>query len=335
MESKNISTQWIRIREDLDKGYNELKDGRYNFAQILFEKVISMDESCASAYVGIALAEMSLTSLDSAFTYNRIGELYRKLFFTSEKICNVVLADSALKSTIFEYGYNAAEHLDAEDAKLILEFLESHNYKESTSRIYLCESICELEDKASKYLEGYREKVNAEFPAKPVPGTLQHLGLKRLIKDEEETARKYPGIINELKSIDYYYREAQIAPAEEAPPPKPKVSDWMSVKNWIIFGLWVYFFWPAAIIYLFMKRNKYKKSISRPKKSNFADKGRMEFLENKFYSVQNRYSELCEELRFKLNTMLGEEIETFESEAASLNFMVGRGKAIIEKYSKI
>jgi hypothetical protein len=36
-----------------------------------------------------------------------------------------------------------------------------------------------------------------------------------------------------------------------------------------------------------------------------------------------------------LETMLEEDIQTFEYEAAGLNMMVGYGKTVIEKYSRL
>ena len=332
MESKNLSIQWIRIRDDLKKGYDELEGGRFNFAHIVFDKVLSMDENCGSAYLGKALADMEQKSLLSAFENNLMGELYRKLFHTSDKIRNAVLSDQEIKNSIFEYGYNSAENIDCKDAKAILEFLQKHNYKDSTSRIYMCESYIELEKKASNYQEKYRQKISAEFPVAPIAETPLPGGLKKLITNEAETARKYPGIIGELKRIDYLYRDAQVP--KKSPQSKTKISDWMSFKNWVIFFLLLYV-WPIAVIYLIVRYDKYNKGKIKPKKASAQSREEMDFYENEFKRVIKRYNALSEELCFTLETMLGEEAETFESEARSLGFMVGRGKELIEKYSKI
>ena len=57
MESKNMSMKNDRVREVLENGYAELRAERYNFANIVFDKAISIDENCADAYLGKALAE--------------------------------------------------------------------------------------------------------------------------------------------------------------------------------------------------------------------------------------------------------------------------------------
>ena len=110
MESKNISMQWVHISEDLQKGYNELEQGRYNFAHIVFDKVISINSNCGSAYLGKALAELEQKSLFEALENNKLGSIFRKLFFESDKICNAVLSDSELKNKLFEYAYNTMLH---------------------------------------------------------------------------------------------------------------------------------------------------------------------------------------------------------------------------------
>ena len=46
-------------------------------------------------------------------------------------------------------------------------------------------------------------------------------------------------------------------------------------------------------------------------------------------------SELEVKLKYLLETTIGDEVETFESEAEGIGFMVGYGKALIEKYSSI
>ena len=331
MESKNLSMQWMRVREDLKKGYGELEEGKYNFAQIVFDKVISEDENCGSAYLGKALADLEQKSLVSAFENGLMSDIYRKLFFTSDKICSAVLSDGELAQKIFEYGYDSVEKLEAEDALLILKFLEKHSYKDATSRIYMCESYAELESKAQNYQWEYQQKIDAEFPVAPIDEEPLPDGLKHLIT-EEEAAKKYPGILDYLKQIDFLYRAAQVANK----PKETKVSDWMSTSNWIIFGILVYFFWPAAVIYILYRYNKYgKPDAPNAKKGDYADHGQMEFYEEDFRRVTKRYGELCEELRFALETMLGEEIDTFESEARSLRFMVGKGRETLDKYSKI
>ncbi len=331
MESKNLSMQWMRVRDDLKKGYGELESGRYNFAQIVFDKVISEDENCGSAYLGKALAESEQKSLTSAFEHNLMGDIYRKLFFTSDKICSAVLSDTELAQKIFEYGYNSTESLDPENALIILKFLEKNNYKDATSRIYMYESYAELEVKAQKYQWEYKEKIDTEFPVAPIDEEPLPEGLKHLIT-EEEAAKKYPGILDYLKQIDFLYRAAQVAKK----PKETKVSDWMSTTNWIIFGILVYFFWPAAVIYILYRYNKYgKPDAPKAKKGDFADHVQMTFYEDDFRRVTKRYGELCEELRFTLETMLGEETDTFESEASSLRFMMGKSKEVLDKYSRI
>jgi len=330
MESKNISMQWVHISEDLQKGYHELEEGRYNFAIIVFDKVIGMDDNCGSAYLGKALAEAEQKTLLGALENSLMGELYRKLFFTSDKIRNAVLSDPELSNKLFEYGYNSAEYHSAEDAKLILEFLESRNFKEATSRIYMCESYDMLEKKAKNYRENYREKLESKTPADKTFPTVQ--GAKRLIQDENALAASYPGIIGELKSIDYYYQEAQIAKPQAQ---KSGGSDWMSSDAWVVAIVLFLIIWPAAIIYLVYRYNKYGGEAKPAAQNATVDLERMEFLENKFHNTLKKYNELCEELRFTLETMLGEEIDTFESDASSLRFMIGKGKEILDKYSRI
>jgi hypothetical protein len=332
MESKNISMQWVHISEDLQKGYNELEQGRYNFAHIVFDKVISINSNCGSAYLGKALAELEQKSLFEALENNKLGSIFRKLFFESDKICNAVLSDSELKNKLFDYAYNAAEYHEAEDAKLMLGFLEKHGYKDATSRFYMCESYEMLEKKAKKYREDYRNKIEVSvrndetFPAV--------IGAQRLIRNDEELEKSYPSIVGELRRIDYYYQEAQIVkPVAQV---QQKNSSWMSTNAWVIAILLFLFIWPAAIIYIIYRYSRYANKAPKPvEKAPEIDTERMAFLENKFYSTQKKYNELCEELRFTIETMLGEEIETFESEASSLGFMRGYGREILEKYSRI
>lgn len=330
MESKNISTQWLSIREDLDKGWNELKEGRYNFATIVFDKVLGIDENCGSAYVGKALAEMEQNDFICVLENKLMGALYRKLFFTSEKTIRAVLSDQELKNKIFEYGYNSAEYHSTENAMLILRFLEKYNYKDATSRIYMCESYETLESKAKAYRENYRGKLETTVPCDAVFGTIQ--GAQRLIHNEEALAKDYPGIIGELRSIDYYYQEAQ---ATKATVQSTGGTEWMTPEAWIVGILLLLFLWPAAVVFFIYRYNKYGGEASTNVQTTQADAERMEFLADKFYRTQKKYNALCEELRFTLETMLGEEIDTFESEALSLGFMRGKGKEILDKYSRI
>jgi hypothetical protein len=335
MESKNISMQWVSIREDLDKGYRELEEGRYNFATIVFDKVLGEDEGCGSAYLGKALAEMEQKNLFCVLENNLMGELYRRVFFSSDKIRSAVLSDSEIKNRLFEYGYNSAENHSAEDAKLILGFLDKHAYKDATSRVYMCESREMLEDKAKKYRENYRMKLETDVPNDKFFPAVQ--GAKRLIQNEEALAKDYPGIIGELRSIDHYYQEAQVTKTtvSESSGSKP-VSEWMTSEAWVIAIILLLVCWPAAAIYFIYRYNKYG-GEAKPAtvQTTVADTERMEYLEDKFYRTQKKYNALCEELRFTLETMLGEEIDTFESEATSLRFMSGKGKEILEKYSRI
>jgi hypothetical protein len=51
--------------------------------------------------------------------------------------------------------------------------------------------------------------------------------------------------------------------------------------------------------------------------------------------LSGEQSKLQEKLNYLLKTMIGDEIESFESEAESVGFMVGWGKELIKKYSEI
>jgi hypothetical protein len=51
--------------------------------------------------------------------------------------------------------------------------------------------------------------------------------------------------------------------------------------------------------------------------------------------VSEETAQFQDKLKYLLETMIGDEIETFESDAESVGFMQGYGKALIEKYSKI
>ena len=110
----------------------------------------------------------------------------------------------------------------------------------------------------------------------------------------------------------------------------------MTSEAWVIAIILLLVCWPAAAIYFIYRYNKYG-GEAKPAtvQTTVADTERMEYLEDKFYRTQKKYNALCEELRFTLETMLGEEIDTFESEATSLRFMSGKGKEILEKYSRI
>jgi hypothetical protein len=339
MESKNISTKSIRMQEIIENGYAELRAERYNFASIVFDKAIDTDSSCADAYLGKALAEVHQKDLAAAFRNNLIAEIYKSLFFSSEKICAAVLANAKIKNELFEYGYESVQDINVTDAKLILEFLASQNYRDVTNRIYMCESYAELEEKAKKHLENYREKLRAEtqdiqFSKQPLKSAP-----KRLIKSEKEIEKKYPGIASELKSLDYQYQEAQSAATETIIIEKgKKAKKWLSFGA-IIWALLLIYLNPlltvAYLIYRFVRYGKSKPTPPVVQEKPIADKVQMDLIENRFHSLQNKYVELCEELRFTLETMLGEEIETFESEASSTGFMKSQGKEIIEKYSKI
>ena len=333
MESKNISMQWVQVNEDLQKGYRELEEGRFNFAIIVFDKVLGINDNCGDAYLGKALAEIEQKTLLCALENNLIGELYRKLFYTTDKIRNAILSNDDLSNKLFEYGYNSAEYHSADDAKLILEFLENRNFKEATNRIYMRESFDMLESKAKNYRESYRAKLACDVPADTVFPTIP--GAKRLIQNESALAASCPGIIGDLKRTDYYYQEAQITQTQTQKSGGKPISVWMTVEAWIISVLLMLFFWPGAIIYLIYRYNKYGGKTKTKVTRTAVDKERMEFLENKFKNTIEQYNKLCEELRFTLETMLGEEIETFESDASSLGFMRGRSKEILDKYSKI
>jgi hypothetical protein len=54
-----------------------------------------------------------------------------------------------------------------------------------------------------------------------------------------------------------------------------------------------------------------------------------------FKKVSEEIEKFCDKLKYLLETMLGDEVETFEADAKGVGFMVGYGKALIEKYSKI
>jgi len=69
MESKNISMQWVHISEDLQKGYHELEEGRYNFAIIVFDKVIGMDVISDESFV--------LTVTETGYGRRSPGDEYR------------------------------------------------------------------------------------------------------------------------------------------------------------------------------------------------------------------------------------------------------------------
>ncbi len=51
--------------------------------------------------------------------------------------------------------------------------------------------------------------------------------------------------------------------------------------------------------------------------------------------ISQQQVELQDKLTYYIETMIGDEVETFESEAEGIGFMQGYGKALIEKYSKI
>ena len=51
--------------------------------------------------------------------------------------------------------------------------------------------------------------------------------------------------------------------------------------------------------------------------------------------VTAEIEKFCDKLKYLLETMIGDEVETFESDAEAIGFMQGYGKALIEKYSKI
>ena len=342
MESKNISMKNDRIREVIENGYSELRAERYNFATIVFDKAISIDDGCADAYLGKALAEVKQKDLASAFRNNLMAEIYKSLFFSSEKTRRAVLANGQIKSEVFEYGYESVKDINVTDAKLILEFLSEQNYRDVTNRIYMCESLAEIEEQAEKYRESYREKLREEMKGFAYKAPPLKSAPKRLIKSEKEIEKKFPGIADELKSLDYEYQEAQSAATETVVIEKAKkAKKWLSVGA-IIWAIILLSFGtlglPMSIAYLVYRYIRYRKSEPIPavvKEKPVADKAQMDLVENKFHRLQNRYNELCDELAFTLKTMLGDEIDTFESDAVNMGFMVGYGKAVIEKYSKI
>ena len=339
MESKNISMKNDRVREVLENGYAELRAERYNFANIVFDKAISIDENCADAYLGKALAEVKQKDLASAFRNNAIAEIYKLLFFSSEKTRSAVLSNGQIKNEIFEYGYDSVKDINAADAKLILDFLSEQNYRDVTNRIYMCESLAEIEEQAEKYRLSYREKLREEMKGFAYKSPPLKSAPKRLIKSEKEIEAKFPGIAEELKSLDYEYQAAQSAATETVVIEKGK-----KAKKWLSFGaiIWAIVLlplsWLLSLGYLIYRYIRYRKSEPTPavvKEKAVADKTQMDLIENRFRSLQSRYNELCDELAFTLKTMLGEEIDTFESDAVNTGFMVGYGKAVIEKYSRI
>ena len=311
MESKNISSHDAHVHEVLQKGYAELSAARWNFANIVFDKVLMLDEQCGAAYVGKTLAQMQYKSVNEAARNGRAGDLYKALFFSSDKIKKAVLSDDVLKNTVFECGYNYADKQSLDDMKLILEFLGKQEYREAESKMYMFSAYAELEKKAEKYHEEYRGKLWAETAGIEIKTSAKKSGKKKLINNKDEIRREYPGILKELESLDYAYREAQVA-------------DKFGTKEWIILILLFIYIWPVALIYLIYKK---KKGTKNPTK--------MSELENRFSHLKKRYKELNEELKFTLETMLEEDIETFEYEALGLGVMVGQGKTVIEKYSDL
>ena len=268
-----------------------------------------------------------------------MAEIYKLLFFSSEKTRRVVLANGQIKSEVFEYGYESVKDINVTDAKLILEFLSEQNYRDVTNRIYMCESLAEIEEQAEKYRESYREKLREEMKGFAYKAPPLKSAPKRLIKSEKEIEKKFPGIADELKSLDYEYQEAQSAATETVVIEKAKkAKKWLSVGAIIWAIILLPFSWLFSTGYLIYRYIRYHKSTPTPEvvqEKPVADKVQMDLVENKFHRLQNRYNELCDELAFTLKTMLGDEIDTFESDAVNMGFMVGYGKAVIEKYSKI
>ena len=311
MESKNISSHGAHMREVLEKGYAELAAERWNFAHIVFDKALTLEEDCAGAYAGKVLADMQCKSLAAAAQSGRAGDLYRGLIFSSDKIRMAVFADAELKKELFECGYDYADKCGFEDMKMILGFLGEQGYREAESKMYIFDSYAELERKAEKYRDEYVEKLKAETKGVQIKTSASRSGKKKLIENKDEIKREYPGVAKELESLDYAYREAQVAGS-------------FTTKTWVIAIILFIVYWPAAVVYLIFKSSKGTK-----------DAPKMDTLEKDFARIKKRYKELNEELRFTLETMLEEDIQTFEYEAAGLGMMVGYGKKVIDKYSDL
>ena len=350
MESKNISRHGAQVREYLNRGYSELENGNWEFAKISFDKVIMMEKDNGSAFVGKALASMRMESLraviDNGILYELLGELFGVKIYdhyefyshNCDEISAAICADEIFRRALAECTYDEACNL-VDDKKIERAFdlfviLRDclGGYEDSGNKLYLCEKYLEIKGKAQQFYKTSKYYKNDE----------------KIIEEELDSLTEEANEINKYKKINLYYLGASwglvlyIMIASQIDfYGIPFIGDFLRVLPIIVF------LFQCVIGYITLKFTLKKDENIWPfvifgffgsVKSFMSIKERYENVNTKIQECSDRLypiEKLKEEFIYKIQTMLGEDIEIFEYEAKGLDFMVGYGNSIIENYTNI
>jgi len=345
METKNISRQDTQVKEYLERGYAELEKSNWEFAKISFDKVISLDANCGKAYVGRALAKTKISDFDvSKYPAGVMRTFFENVysnFGKVEKNRKLIYSDDNLRNRLCQAAYTTVNNLIEEErveaANIVLEGLNYclGGYKDSKEKLKICEDYFNLKRNIYKInrdteYDDYREKDVIE---------------KITTFDNEMRNRKKGlkyGILFLLwifiSMIPLALIPSSLQSNESVEMVVMTIYTVVAIVGYITFGILTfkygydgaYGYAILAIIFVFYggifavcgivsKINKLKSEYDI-----VALKRTLEDIKSK-----------KEIALYKIQTMLGDDIATFEYEAEALGFMVGYGKALVEKYTTI
>ena len=148
-----------------------LEDGDWNSANEYCEKVLDLNPECAEAYLGKLMAETKVktkTQLekvnDDLTNYNN----YKKAIkYANAQLCDELTNQALVAKNRVEDIYNRAlklmEEKNLESYKKARDLLnQAHNYKDSMSKLYDCESFIESEEERSREEKRTRDFEEAE-----------------------------------------------------------------------------------------------------------------------------------------------------------------------------
>ena len=350
MESKNISGYNIQVKEYLNRGYAELEKRNWEFARISFDKVILMDEENGRAYVGKILCDLRKRSIEEIVCDGRIYEFFGELFGTKiidhyefysynyKTICNAICADNNFRLELCSYAYSAACDF-ANDKKIkyaidLFAILRDcmGGYEDSSDKLHLCQSYSEIEEKESHFYKSSKYYINDE------KDILERISV---LENNNNELNKYKRINTYFLAsswglIAYCWLLRYIS-----------FVDIPIVGRFFSFLPMIAFLFQCVVGYITLKfvLNKDEKmwvfvifGFVGSVKAFLRIKEKITNIDKEIKECKEILScieKSKEELVYKIQTMLGEDIEIFEYEAKGLDFMVGYGNALVEKYKTI
>lgn len=302
METRKNSYTKSNFDEYLQKGYSELENSRWRLAYLWFDKAWILDENSADAYIGRTLAEICNKSLESASENGDIVKIYQKIFSMPERIGKFIFENDAVMNKLFEHGYNFINNQiigrqNSLDIQYILQILERFDYRDSSTKLEICNLYIAIENKAKQFreeiLEDFFEKTNLSLEE------LENLTQEENKGKEEKNSEE--SFLNFLDKLEMSFTKSMYKKSYDMKYPL------ISVKL---------------------------RNIDRRRRLHTIDRDPVA-LKKEFYGLIEMYDEAQAKIELFVKEELESDVSTFELKAKSQKYMVGFGKALMEKYSKL